>query len=170
VKGKSLDSSVSAEFLSKKAVMHTVESPAFSIYRALLDESCGDTRVGTALYGTAAGGGANDDGTVFSLTPQGGYTVVYSFLGSPDGNLPVSALTNLHSTLHGTTQEGGANGYGTIYSVTPQRVETVLYSFKGGTDAILPAYGLTEMDGTLYGTTYEGGAYRNGVYRDANWR
>jgi uncharacterized repeat protein (TIGR03803 family) len=85
------------------------------------------------------------------------FSVLYSFKGPPDGQLPDAALIDLGGTLYGTTEEGGAHGYGTVFSLTPAGAETVLYSFKGGADGVSPNPGLINVGGVLYGTTYGGG-------------
>ena len=113
------------------------------------------------LYGTTVYGGANDDGTVFSITPSGTETMLYSFKGSGDGERPYAGLINVKGTLYGTTHLGGANGDGMVFSITPSGTETVIYSFKGSGDGEYPYAGLINVEGTLYGTTIEGGA--NGV-------
>jgi uncharacterized repeat protein (TIGR03803 family) len=116
------------------------------------------------LYGTTIYGGTNDDGTVFSITPSGKETVLYSFKGgSGDGERPYAGLINVKGTLYGTTHLGGANSYGTVFSISRRSgTETVLYSFKGGSgDGEYPYAGLINVNGTLYGTTIEGGV--NGV-------
>jgi uncharacterized repeat protein (TIGR03803 family) len=68
------------------------------------------------LYGTTFGGGANNAGTVFELTPQSGggwiENVLHSFaLNGTDGANPYANLI-LDSTgnLYGTTAYGGAHG------------------------------------------------------------
>jgi len=76
--------------------------------------------VNGTLYGTTTGGGVNGDGTVFSVTTSGTEeTVLHSFGGSGDGEVPYAGLLNVNGTLYGTTYEGGANGDGTVYSITP---------------------------------------------------
>jgi uncharacterized repeat protein (TIGR03803 family) len=109
------------------------------------------------LYGTTAFGGANGDGTVFSITTSGKESVLHSFKGSGDGENPFAGLLNVKDTLYGTTDSGGADGYGTVFSVTTSGKETVLYSFKGCDDGEHPDAGLVYVKGTLYGTTDDGG-------------
>jgi uncharacterized repeat protein (TIGR03803 family) len=111
------------------------------------------------LYGTTYYGGANADGTVFSITPSGTETVLHSFNGS-DGRFPQADLINIHGTLYGTTELGGTNDAGTVFSITPSGAETVLYSFAGG-DGAWPSAGLLDVNGTLYGTTSQGGASKD---------
>jgi uncharacterized repeat protein (TIGR03803 family) len=74
------------------------------------------------LYGTTLSGGANNWGAVFSLTPSGTYTVLYSFcsLGAcADGSQPQGNLVALSpGNLYETTTLGGANNSGTVYKLT----------------------------------------------------
>jgi uncharacterized repeat protein (TIGR03803 family) len=71
------------------------------------------------LYGTTALGGANDAGTVFSVTTSGTETVLYSFTGGGDGTEPYAGLTQVDGTLYGTTVGGGAYFVGTVFSLSP---------------------------------------------------
>jgi len=116
------------------------------------------------LYGTTHSGGANDAGTVFSVTPSGKETVLYSFGNSSgDGESPEAGLIEVNGTLYGTTNGGGANGDGTVFALKPPGKETVLHSFGGSGDGESPEAGLIEVNGTLYGTTKLGGAYDGGT-------
>jgi uncharacterized repeat protein (TIGR03803 family) len=109
------------------------------------------------LYGTTESGGAYNDGTVFSITPSGSESVLYSFAGSPgDGAGPLAGLVNVNGTLYGTTSAGGANGDGTVFSITPSDTEAVLHSFAGSGDGAHPYASLLNVNGTLYGTTCGG--------------
>jgi len=119
------------------------------------------------LYGTAGGGGANGDGTVFAITTSGKETVLYSFKGRPDGAKPYAGLLNVNGTFYGTTNAGGAycrkhRGCGTIFSISPSGAETVLYSFHAA-DGESPDAALLNINGTLYGTTSGGGANQHGT-------
>jgi uncharacterized repeat protein (TIGR03803 family) len=114
------------------------------------------------LYGTTEYGGANRDGTIFSITTSGTEKVLYSFQGGADGSYPEAGLLNVKGTLYGTTDEGGADcsfngGCGTVFSITPSGAEKVLYRFKNDPDGAYPVAGLVNVKGTLYGTTTEGG-------------
>jgi uncharacterized repeat protein (TIGR03803 family) len=119
------------------------------------------------LYGTA-GGGTNDYGTVFSISPSGeNETVLYSFgSSSSDGREPVAGLTVVRNNLYGTTDTGGKSGYGTLYKITTTGTETVLHNFSSGPpvhDGMDPEADLINVKGTLYGTTYDGGISRVGT-------
>jgi len=113
------------------------------------------------LYGTTYAGGTYGYGTVFKLTSAGEESVLYSFLGSPDGQFPASRLLmDSHGNLYGTTVFGGVYGYGTVFEISASGKETVLYNFTGGADGAFPKDGLV-MDGhgNLYGTTPMGGNF-----------
>jgi uncharacterized repeat protein (TIGR03803 family) len=112
------------------------------------------------LYGTTYEGGANNYGTVFSVTPSGKERM----LDTVPGAYPVAGFIGVHGTLYGTTTSGGAycspsKGCGTVFSVEPSGKEKLLHSFGGGTDGAYPYSGfLVEAKGTLYGTTQFGGS------------
>ena len=117
------------------------------------------------LYGTTSAGGADNDGTVFKVTPSGTEMVLYSFTFGYDAADPDSGLTmDSAGNLYGATTDGGGLDLGTVFKVTPSGAETVLYRFTGGSDGSEPTGGLI-MDGAgnLYGTTSSDGAYKNGT-------
>jgi uncharacterized repeat protein (TIGR03803 family) len=117
------------------------------------------------LYGTTYDGGANDYGTVFSITRSGTETLLHGFKGgSGDGANPYAGLVNVKGRLYGTTYDGGAKNHGTVFSITPSGTENVLHSFNGGSgDGALPYAGVINVKDTLYGTTAEGGASGDGT-------
>ncbi len=83
------------------------------------------------LYGTTATGGANGNGTVYSIDPAtGAETIVYSFCGKKgcaDGTYPQASLVKVNGALYGTTVYGGTgscfnasyDGCGTVFVITP---------------------------------------------------
>jgi uncharacterized repeat protein (TIGR03803 family) len=121
------------------------------------------------LYGTTShGGGVCLDpigcGTVFKLDKTG-ETVLYRFIGTPDGANPQAGLTvESAGNLYGTTRGGGASSYGTVFRLDATGTETVLHSFKGGRDGAIPEGSvIQDAAGNLYGTTEGGGGNRVGV-------
>ena len=122
------------------------------------------------LYGTTALGGANDQGTVFRLAPDGTETVLYSFCSRTnctDGSGPTAGLVmDPKGNLFGVTGSGGAScipyGCGTVFKLRPEGKEKVLYSFCSQSSCADGSYpnGTVVMDrkGNLYGTTQNGGA------------
>src|SRR5262249_27023850 len=106
-------------------------------YSSLVQDPTGN------LFGTTAGGGSACEppgcGTVFRLTPDGRYSVVHNFRGSPDGEIPLAGLLRDGAgNLYGVTAYGGSGGGGTIFEITASGKENVLYSFSGGTDGYSP--------------------------------
>jgi uncharacterized repeat protein (TIGR03803 family) len=126
------------------------------------------------LYGATNGGGANDSGTVFKLTPTASgpwtETILFSFNDlsstageSPQGNLAFDAAGNLYGTTYATYAEDG-----TIFELspaaTPPWTETELHIFSGSPDGATPASGLVfDNAGNLYGTTPTGGTIGGGA-------
>jgi uncharacterized repeat protein (TIGR03803 family) len=120
------------------------------------------------LYGTAGGGGATANGTVFRISPAGAFHLVYSFTNGTDGQHPAASLVQgRDGNLYGTTTFGGSNCFGTVFRLTPGGAITPVYSFSAGTDGAIPMAGLVlGKDGNLYGTTFGGNTPSKGsVYR-----
>ena len=57
------------------------------------------------FYGTTSSGGANNNGTVFKITPSGTVTILHNFAGPPtDGNDPTAELIQASDgNFYGTT-------------------------------------------------------------------
>jgi uncharacterized repeat protein (TIGR03803 family) len=122
------------------------------------------------FYGTTFIGGTNNHGTVFRFSPNGSYTSLYSFVGSPtDGAHPLAALVQgSDSNFYGTTFAGGTVNSGTVFRISPSGSYSNLYSFGSHTNDGLSIHaGLVQgSDGNLYGTTEKGGTAGLGtVYR-----
>ncbi len=121
------------------------------------------------LYGTAIGGGANGNGTIFRLNLDGsGFTNLYNFSAlvsgtNSDGIQPDGDLILSGGTLYGTADGGGSSGYGTVFRLNTDGTGfTNLYSFtapilnRTNSDGIRPN-GLILSGNTLYGTAPQGG-------------
>jgi uncharacterized repeat protein (TIGR03803 family) len=118
------------------------------------------------MYGTGYGAINNSGGVVFKITPQGIFTVIYSFDGThgygPQGGLTLGTDGN----FYGTTKWGGSSGSGTVFRITPSGTLTVLYNFTGGTDGGEPvAPPIQGDDGSLYGMTNGDNLDYGKVYR-----
>jgi uncharacterized repeat protein (TIGR03803 family) len=90
------------------------------------------------------------------------FTVLHTFTGGTDGELPEAGLTlDAAGNLYGTASAGGSSGSGTVYKLTHRGTGwtfSLLYSFAGGNDGATPiARVIFGPNGTLYGTTEYGG-------------
>ena len=73
------------------------------------------------LFGTAVQGGPAGylGGTVFEITPDNTFSVIYDFTGGADGGGPAGTLKiNSAGDLYGTTASGGSSGNGTVFKLT----------------------------------------------------
>ena len=125
------------------------------------------------FYGVTQGGGTNGLGTVFTITPAGVLTTMYSFCfpnSCPDGGYPYGGLfLATDGAFYGTTYVGGAatsGQEGTIFKITPTGAVTALYSFCPQAtecqDGSAAMGGLVQADdGDFYGTSSAGGAHMN---------
>jgi uncharacterized repeat protein (TIGR03803 family) len=118
-----------------------------------------------SLYGTTSGGGTNNTGTIFELSPGAGGVwtekTLYAFgANSTDGAQPQANLIfDSEGNLYGTTKVGtGTGGYGVVFELSPGAggvwTEKVLHTFPGtSADGCYPTGGLIfDAEGNLYGT------------------
>lgn len=132
------------------------------------------------LYGTAAYGGTNGSGTLFSCGINGSnFTVLHAFApaklpGSStnsEGMTPLAGPVLLGGTLYGVAELGGTNGNGTIYSISTNGTGfSLIHTFtptrgaaSTNTDGANPVAGLTGAGDTLYGATFFGGTNGTGT-------
>jgi uncharacterized repeat protein (TIGR03803 family) len=132
------------------------------------------------LYGTAQYGGdlschyfgSPGCGVVFKFNPATGVeSVLYTFTGPPDGEVPSAGLLrDPAGNLYGTTADGGASancgagvGCGTVFELNTSLKETVLLSFDYAHGAH-PFGGLiADKAGYVYGDTVSGGPFGLGA-------
>jgi uncharacterized repeat protein (TIGR03803 family) len=93
-------------------------------------------------------------GKIFKITPAGGLTILYTFVGATDGGNPGKVIQGGDGNLYGITTYGMA---GTVFKVTlPAGVRNTVYSFEGN-NGIGPSRLILSTDGNVYGTTQDGG-------------
>ncbi len=116
------------------------------------------------LYGVASIGGVGNNGTAFSITPAGAFSVLHSFPAGPNDGLgpQYKLVRNKNGLVYGTTFGGGPrglNGYGTVFLLTKATIvgEAVLHSFTGGDGANPQGDIASDSVGNIYGTTGTGG-------------
>jgi len=116
------------------------------------------------LYGSTAGGGANNAGTVFKLAQDGTLTTLYTFTGGTDGSSPEGDMLLVGSKLYSTANAGGdpTCQCGVVYELTPTGKLKVLHTFTGDDGSGYSA-GLTLDNGLFYGTVQYGAVNQNGA-------
>jgi len=107
------------------------------------------------FYGTTAGGGRNNTGTVFKLSPSGEVGILHDFADAASGVRPIASVTQASDgNLYGSTFSGGAYNLGTLFRLSVSGAFRLLHSFTGGADGGNPIGALTKADNqSLYGTT-----------------
>ena len=120
------------------------------------------------FYGTTSSGGINGRGTIFKLTPAGGFSNIVHFTnntGNAKGaDCEAQVIETSDGLLYGTTSGGGASGFGTVFKVTKAGALTTLVEFGVGTNnGRSPVAAVTQgIDGSFYGTTQAGGIWGSG--------
>jgi len=123
------------------------------------------------FYGTTLGGGGIYGlGTVFTITPNGAFTSLYTFcqqyecnpIGGPTAGLVQASDGNFYGGTGGLPNGGT---YSAVFRITPGGALTYIYSFcylgSPCLDGVKPAGTMIQAsDGLLYGTTLSGGAYQ----------
>jgi uncharacterized repeat protein (TIGR03803 family) len=109
------------------------------------------------LYGTTAGGGANNavyggGGTVFKVGGAGQEMVLYSFCSAAnctDGQSPSGGLIeDTAGNLYGTTWDGGVNGGGTVFRLATSVTTTTLASSPNPSSYNQPVIFTATVSGT----------------------
>jgi uncharacterized repeat protein (TIGR03803 family) len=117
------------------------------------------------LFGTAAYGGANNQGTVFALAAgTHALTTLTTFDYTNGGGPSAGLIADGGGNLYSTTQVGGTNGKGTVFEVAAgSHALTTLATFNG-TNGAFPYAGLiADASGNLFGTTNSGGTNNQGT-------
>jgi uncharacterized repeat protein (TIGR03803 family) len=117
------------------------------------------------FYGTTIGGGPEDSGSIFKITPDGTITFLHFFGDYVTGYFPTSRLLLANDGNFYGTASGGPRFGGTIFRMTPDGDTTILRSFDGYSADPHNMYGplIQATDGYLYGTTENGGTPNRGT-------
>ncbi len=123
------------------------------------------------LYGTTDGGGINNYGIVFRLSPTNhGWAeqVLYRFTGAVEANPYTGLVMDSSGNLYGTCANGnGSTTVGSVFELTLTAegtyAESDLHLFTRGDGEFPESALLFDKAGNLYGTTLLGGAANMGV-------
>ena len=117
------------------------------------------------LYGTTSTGGASSFyGTVFRISTNRVFQLLYSFTGNNDGGNPQAGLVQANDgLLYGTTYNGGSNSLGTVFRISTNGAFKSFYSFASSADGSSPLNLVKGADNNLYGVTFSGGSTGSGT-------
>lgn len=114
-----------------------------------------------SLFGVTEGGGLADQGVIYRIAPDGGFSIVAQFEASgprrPRGGLTATAS----GRVFGTTSQGGSADAGTVFELDPANGSWVVVAAFTSTDGALPGavpIGPLTLgpSGRLYGMTADG--------------
>lgn len=116
-----------------------------------------------SLYGMTASGGPDGSGTIFKVTPAGGFRRLASFDGNT-GHLPQGGLViGSDGSFYGMTSQGGASSSGNIFKMAPSGVLTNLVDCNSTTGTFPNGDLVLASDGNFYGLMSQGGAQGKGT-------
>jgi uncharacterized repeat protein (TIGR03803 family) len=123
------------------------------------------------FYGTTQLGGAHNAGAVFSLAPDGVFTVLHEF-DQVNGEWPNALIQASDGYLYGTTQTGGLgrnpvyfeHGFGTAFRISLEGSFSILHQFTN-LDGRGPSVLIQGTDGLFYGTTATDATSSGTVFR-----
>jgi len=165
---------VAYTFVCNGSASHPGSCPDGNGANSLIQGSDGNFYGTAASSGYKAGGQTLFGGKVFSLTPAGKFTLLYTFAPGPQNNFPngadpVSLTEGPDGNLYGLTLEGGSNynppyyGFGVLFRIGKNgSAFQVIHEFcsvgASCNDGVYPAGALVVgTDGNLYGATQQGG-------------
>lgn len=102
----------------KEVVLHSFDgAEAYFPFSPLISDSHGN------LFGTTLRGGpTNLEGSLFEITPQGAFSILFPFTPAPGAEGPTGPLLlDEHGNIYGTTGLGGAANYGTVFELSPDK-------------------------------------------------
>ena len=172
---------VTVALVAAMGLIPSTEAQTYSLLYAFQQKGDGGSpqaglfrSVGGDFYGTTFLGGdpTCSCGTLFKLSSNGAFTVLYVFTGADGANPAASLIADENGNLYGTASQGGSGrpSEGTLFKLaSPAKeggnwTETVLHTFRGGVDGANPyAPLIRDHSGNLYGTTLSGGVFRQGT-------
>jgi uncharacterized repeat protein (TIGR03803 family) len=105
------------------------------------------------LYGATTRGGAGRAGTIYKLSPTGGYTLLYSFPHKQSSFSPTALIEASDGNLYGMTLGEESE----LFRISKSGQFTVLYTMDMLTQGRCPCQLIQASDGSLYGTASLGG-------------
>ncbi len=121
------------------------------------------------FYGATQGGGVDEVGVIYEMSPTGAYKVIQNFCygalyGCPMGSVPTRPVQDANGNFFGTTTFGGSYNSGTVFEITSAGQDIVLHKFElsGSIDPSAPM--IIANDGNLYGVAVNNSFNDNNSY------
>ncbi|MEI9930650.1 MAG: choice-of-anchor tandem repeat GloVer-containing protein [Rhizomicrobium sp.] len=115
------------------------------------------------IYAATASGGAQGDGAVVELAPDGSITLLHSFSGSDGSGPDGSVLVTKKGDLYGTAGSGGSSDDGVIFRLKANGKYKVLHNFSDNDGSFIRGDLVSDKAGNLYGTALFGGVNGDGT-------
>jgi uncharacterized repeat protein (TIGR03803 family) len=138
-------------------VLHTFTDPDGSyLFGNLLRDSSGN------LYGTAANGGANGNGTIWKYSSGGSFGVIYNFDSTSGSGSHSAVTTDAAGNLYAASGIGSAGGYGAFVKLNPDGSLNQVYSLDPNVASYPANAPAVDASGNMYGTAWTNGNNSNG--------
>ncbi|HWY20462.1 MAG TPA: choice-of-anchor tandem repeat GloVer-containing protein [Candidatus Acidoferrum sp.] len=109
------------------------------------------------FYGTTVQGGVFNWGALYRISPNGVFTVLYSFTGGADSGFPEAApILASDGNLYGTTAGFSPDVFPTVYKFSTSGGLSTIYTFSSATDQPT-ASAVQALNGQLYVAAQRGG-------------
>ena len=126
-------------------------------------EACPGYRLATATFtGAPSPEGRTASEAFYRLTPDGQYTLLYSFPKSKAGGGPTALIEASDGNIYGAAQD--ADGFGEIFRTTKSGQYSLVYRMSNGNDGSCPCWLLQGSDGLIYGLAHAGGSTGGGTF------
>jgi uncharacterized repeat protein (TIGR03803 family) len=155
---------------TSSAASVTVVGPAYSLlYSFTFGADNGFPRYGLtqgpdgAFYGVTSAG----FGTIFRVTPTGGFTTLHTIVDAEGGTSRSRLLVGADGALYGTSGSSSTTN-GSVWRITTSGAFSVVHIFSGSDGVGLSGGLVQDPAGIFYGETNAGGLYTYGTIYSVN--
>ena len=121
--------------------------------------------VNDKVWGVTFSGGANGDGVVYHVDPDGSNFTKVSDFSSPGSTASPGSIQEINGKVYGVNQNGGISGAGEIWSANTDGTGYAAIHTFDASGLISPSGQLVAYNGKLYGsTTIDAANFRGGIF------